>query len=115
MNKARICLLSFLFAALLLSHETLAHQNAMFTHKQAVEIAKAELKRRRMPLPPRYNVFVTDSIEYREIASDRPIYIVAFRRIGASGRSARLYDVNVDRATRKILYVNDLQRTVPVK
>ena len=91
----------------------LAGDSVAFTAEKAVKLAKAELAQRHLPLPHRYRINVSRSTQYGELQEDRSIFIVSFRLEGKTGKAARLFDVNIDRATRKVLYVNDLRRNVP--
>lgn len=100
-------------AILLLPQFSIARGSGAFTSEKAVRLAKAQLAQRHLPLPPRFDVKVIKSVQYSEIHADRSIYIVSFRQTAGPRKSARLFDVNIDRATGKVLYVNDLRRNVP--
>jgi hypothetical protein len=78
------------------------------TTQDAIQIAKRELQRRKLPLPEDHVARVEPSVAFREFASDRPIFLLTFRRPG-SGISSLLYDVHIDRQSGIVQDVIDLR------
>jgi hypothetical protein len=78
------------------------------TQEEAVTIAKAEITRRKLPLPRDHTIVAAKSTAFVEgSAPDQPVYIVVtFAAPSAAGPST-LYEVSVDMRTKSVDSVGD--------
>ena len=91
----------------------LACSGCALTEEQAITIAKAELARRNVSLPPNHTVSAGKSTAFVEGSSpDRPVYVVSFAT-PARPRPIALYDVSIHRETKVVENVTDFVHAIP--
>ena len=93
----------------------LACSGCALTKEQAISIARTEIARRKLSLPPDHTVSAEKSTAFVEgSAPDRPVYVVTFAAPGRGGPT-ELYDVSIHRQTKAVENVTDFVSAVPAR
>ncbi len=112
--KLLILALSGLFVACSAYREQQASVATAITRKQeAIQIARREIGRRAITLPPGATVKVVQGTVMVEVGPDIPIHVVSFYAPNQR-KSRALYVVGVDQRNGRIEYFTDTSKLIPV-
>jgi hypothetical protein len=113
--KAALCtVLTILFLFVSMSDGYSGDRPARISTAAAIAIAKAEVRRRAMPLPKGTNVTVEDSFIEIEFRPPRPVFGVTFSHLDQKHRRSDLYQVTIDQKSGKIEDFLDMRSLITI-
>ena len=101
MNKSPIVLTVFCIVGCFVHQASAGLFFGQVKTRDAVTIAKHEVERRKVPLPKKYKVSVTDGNAFFEFEQPRKIYVVSFAFADRAKRHV-VYTVHVDKRSGKV-------------
>jgi hypothetical protein len=85
---------------------------AVIGKRQAIEIAKREIDRRKLRLPEKFTVTAMEGFAFDEINPRRTIYVVTFFSADTEKRK-EIYQVNINSRNGEVEEFSDTQAAIP--